>query len=270
MVSVVLPVVFAACGLPNEQGTPQNEVPTPDEQLLGPTEPAPREVRDAAAFQEGALVEGPLVAVINGTPAYPDIAGRVLLTPHEEHTVRVDARVVGLPPGRHGYHVHVRGDCSDPAGESVGGHLAFDRLPRHHDDPQLDIGVASAPEGGPPVGPPGTEPLTTSPGQVVLPDGPERTTGHSTLPEPRPIPTPVPIPVTTPPRAEIQGNLGELVASEEGAATHSEIVRGLYPDNVGHLVGRSVVIHAEGNDPSSPTGDAGPPIACGVLVLPAG
>jgi Cu-Zn family superoxide dismutase len=35
--------------------------------------------------------------------------------------IRVDAR--GLPPGRHGFHIHAKGDCGDAKFERAGGHL---------------------------------------------------------------------------------------------------------------------------------------------------
>jgi Cu/Zn superoxide dismutase len=270
MVTPLLAAALAACGLPTDRGTPVAEVPTPDEQLLGPPDPAPEEVRDAAAYQEGAIIEGPLVAVVTGTRSHPEIAGRVVLTPDAEDTVQVDSRVVGLPPGEHGYQVHVRGDCSDPAGRSVGGLLAFDQLPRYHDNPQLDIGTATAPEGAPRRGPPGTSEVITSPGQVPVEETRKPTRGSTIPSEPeQPYPRPAPV-VTDMPATALDGNLGELVAGEDGLATHSATVRGLYPDNIGYLVGRSVVIHAQGNDPTVQSGDAGEPIACGVLVEPAG
>lgn len=37
--------------------------------------------------------------------------------------VRVVANLRGLPPGRHGFHVHEFGDCSAPDAESAGGHF---------------------------------------------------------------------------------------------------------------------------------------------------
>lgn len=36
--------------------------------------------------------------------------------------VAVVARVEGLTPGKHGFHIHEYGDCSDPKGASAGGH----------------------------------------------------------------------------------------------------------------------------------------------------
>jgi Cu-Zn family superoxide dismutase len=37
--------------------------------------------------------------------------------------VRVVARLEGLSPGRHGFHIHEKGDCSAPDASSAGGHF---------------------------------------------------------------------------------------------------------------------------------------------------
>lgn len=37
--------------------------------------------------------------------------------------VHVMAKLTGLTPGSHGFHVHEYGDCSDPSGKSAGGHF---------------------------------------------------------------------------------------------------------------------------------------------------
>ena len=36
--------------------------------------------------------------------------------------IRVEADVRGLSQGKHGFHIHTFGDCSDPDGKSAGGH----------------------------------------------------------------------------------------------------------------------------------------------------
>lgn len=36
--------------------------------------------------------------------------------------IRVEARLTGLSPGPHGFHVHAKGDCSAPDATSAGGH----------------------------------------------------------------------------------------------------------------------------------------------------
>jgi Cu-Zn family superoxide dismutase len=39
--------------------------------------------------------------------------------------LRVQARIEGLTPGTHAYHVHLYGDCSSPDGKSAGPHFNF-------------------------------------------------------------------------------------------------------------------------------------------------
>ncbi|MEO8629240.1 MAG: superoxide dismutase family protein [Betaproteobacteria bacterium] len=39
------------------------------------------------------------------------------------NAVMVDARVTGLTPGLHGFHIHEKGDCRAPDGSSAGGHF---------------------------------------------------------------------------------------------------------------------------------------------------
>lgn len=47
--------------------------------------------------------------------------------------VRVVARVSGLTPGAHGFHIHDKGDCSAPDGTSAGGH--FNPMGKPHGNP---------------------------------------------------------------------------------------------------------------------------------------
>ena len=49
--------------------------------------------------------------------------------------VGVEAKVSGLTPGRHGFHVHEKGDCSAPDGMSAGGH--FNPTGKPHGNPNL-------------------------------------------------------------------------------------------------------------------------------------
>lgn len=59
--------------------------------------------------------------------------GKVLFTA-AEGGVRVEARVSGLAPGGHGFHVHEKGDCSAPDGTSAGGHFNPTGKPHGHPD----------------------------------------------------------------------------------------------------------------------------------------
>lgn len=47
--------------------------------------------------------------------------------------VLIEASVTGLAPGRHGFHIHDKGDCSAPDATSAGGHFNPDGMP--HGDP---------------------------------------------------------------------------------------------------------------------------------------
>lgn len=47
--------------------------------------------------------------------------------------VHVKAKVEGLTPGLHGFHIHEKGDCSAPDGSSAGGH--FNPTSAPHGDP---------------------------------------------------------------------------------------------------------------------------------------
>ena len=49
-------------------------------------------------------------------------AGTVSFT-QKGDKVTVSAKVSGLTPGGHGFHVHEKGDCSAPDGNSAGGHF---------------------------------------------------------------------------------------------------------------------------------------------------
>jgi Cu-Zn family superoxide dismutase len=50
---------------------------------------------------------------VSGTVTFAPVAGGV----------QVSARLSGLTPGAHGFHVHEFGDCSAPDGTSAGGHF---------------------------------------------------------------------------------------------------------------------------------------------------
>lgn len=49
------------------------------------------------------------------------VKGRVLFE-EETQGVRVTADITGLTPGKHGFHIHEKGDCSAPDFTSAGGH----------------------------------------------------------------------------------------------------------------------------------------------------
>lgn len=69
----------------------------------------------------------------------------------------------------------------------------------------------------------------------------------------------------------ITGDLGEIEADASGRATHSALVEGASLYGPKSILGRAVIVHARGNDPTQPPiGAAGPRVACGVIGIAAG
>jgi Cu-Zn family superoxide dismutase len=52
------------------------------------------------------------------------VAGTLLLHERPGKGVHIEGRVTGLAPGKHGFHIHVNGNCDSPDGSSAGGHYA--------------------------------------------------------------------------------------------------------------------------------------------------
>jgi len=66
--------------------------------------------------------------------------------------------------------------------------------------------------------------------------------------------------------AQITGDLGQLEADANGNASVESIIKNATLYGPYAIIGRSVVVHAKPNDPSSPPmGDAGSRLACGVI-----
>jgi superoxide dismutase, Cu-Zn family len=59
------------------------------------------------------------------------VAGTVTFAPQGDK-LRVEARVSGLTPGEHGFHVHESGDCSAPDASSAKGHFNPAAKPHGH------------------------------------------------------------------------------------------------------------------------------------------
>ena len=60
------------------------------------------------------------LALIKGTEEGSTVDGIVQLEVNDE-TLDVSANFKGVPPGKHGFHIHEKGDCSDQ-GKAAGGH----------------------------------------------------------------------------------------------------------------------------------------------------
>ena len=74
----------------------------------------------------------PQAAAKLGATAGNRTAGNVTFTSNGDR-VRVLAKVTGLTPGAHGFHIHEKGDCSAPDATSAGGH--FNPTGKSHGNP---------------------------------------------------------------------------------------------------------------------------------------
>lgn len=81
----------------------------------------------------GATLLSPMFAVAQDTLTTElkdvdgQVVGEITLT-GLDNGVLIDARLSGMPPGTHGFHIHETGNCDAATGfESAGGHLAGER-----------------------------------------------------------------------------------------------------------------------------------------------
>lgn len=102
---------------PSPQTTPPVEGKTADNRTALPDAPAPHgEPMHAEADEaEAELKAAPGEGVDADVDLYATAEG-----------VRVVVEVDDAKPGKHGIHIHEKGDCSDIEGKSMGGHLAPD------------------------------------------------------------------------------------------------------------------------------------------------
>jgi Cu-Zn family superoxide dismutase len=92
----------------------------------------------------------PVTSAIGTTPVAPPLVATAELNPTQGSTVkgrvtftkmdtgvRILADVTGLAPGKHGFHIHDKGDCSAPDAMSAGGH--FNPYGTTHGGPLADM-----------------------------------------------------------------------------------------------------------------------------------
>lgn len=94
---------------------------------------------DNSAAPSGGKVRPTAVVVLSPSPN-GNVKGQVTFT-EETEGVRVTANVEGLTPGKHGFHIHEKGDCTPPDFTSAGGH--FNPTSMKHGsptDPEKHIG----------------------------------------------------------------------------------------------------------------------------------
>ncbi len=68
---------------------------------------------EASGPRADATLEPRSGSSVSGTVSFREVGGKV----------RVEARVAGLTPGEHGFHIHESGDCSAPDAMSAKGHF---------------------------------------------------------------------------------------------------------------------------------------------------
>src|SRR5690348_14896527 len=91
----------------------------------GSKEPAPQAEAPPAEprAQQPAPPADPNTADVTIQPTQGNTAaGKIHFERHEGET-HVEMELTGLPPGRHGFHIHENGDCGAPDAASAGGHF---------------------------------------------------------------------------------------------------------------------------------------------------
>ena len=90
----------------------------------------------AGAFISIAVAAGPAlgadVAEARLEPTKGNTTSGTVTFTQAGNKVQVKARITGLAPGAHGFHVHEKGDCSAPDGTSAGGHFNPGGHPHGH------------------------------------------------------------------------------------------------------------------------------------------
>ncbi|HLD69586.1 MAG TPA: superoxide dismutase family protein [Candidatus Omnitrophota bacterium] len=79
-------------------------------------------IATVATFVCAQITEPDAIATIKGTgPESTSIAGTVTFK-QVGNDLTISVSVQGVPPGKHGFHIHEKGDCSDN-GKAAGGHF---------------------------------------------------------------------------------------------------------------------------------------------------
>lgn len=76
---------------------------------------------EVLAAEHGGHIPTKAIATITGTEGN-DVSGTVTFT-QQADGVLIEAHIMGLSPGKHGFHIHQYGDISSPDGKSTGGHF---------------------------------------------------------------------------------------------------------------------------------------------------
>jgi Cu-Zn family superoxide dismutase len=86
-----------------------------------PSEPAPT-TNSVSTPSSQPTTDGSIASVVLSPASDSKVQGTVTFIRQGTKT-RVEAKVTGLTPGSHGFHIHEKGDCSAADGSSAGGHF---------------------------------------------------------------------------------------------------------------------------------------------------
>lgn len=118
-------------------------------------------------------------AVIRPTSEGSTIAGSVLFSDSPQG-LEVQARITGAPPGKHGFHVHEFGDCSD-AGKAAGGHFNPRGTPHGFLPEDRKQKAHAGDMGNIEIGPDGSGTLTLTLPEVSLSGGEHNVAGRAVI-----------------------------------------------------------------------------------------
>lgn len=116
-------VVLAACGPRIEKARTTNDAPRAT--TTGAAAPAPIDKTDPKPMMSNTPLSA--AATLQAGPEVAGFSGTVTFTP-AANGLRLVADLKGVPPGKHGFHLHANGQCThdDPSGKhfnSAGGHF---------------------------------------------------------------------------------------------------------------------------------------------------
>ena len=89
---------------------------------------------DVLAAQHESALPSKAIAALTGTEGN-DVHGTVTFT-QQADGVLIEAHIIGLSPGKHGFHIHEFGDITSADGKSTGGH--FNPEGNDHAGPDAD------------------------------------------------------------------------------------------------------------------------------------
>ncbi len=136
--SIVLATTFVSCKKDDKSADKEKAKPVPTEvksaeETVEKKAPAvPKEavepvVAESAEVKASATIESKSESKVTGSISFTMKGDKVW----------VEAKLTGLTPGEHGFHVHEKGDCSSPDGKSAGGH--FNPSSVDHGGPDMEM-----------------------------------------------------------------------------------------------------------------------------------